>query len=93
MILVKKNTYLKKVAPIEIPRAFKEPFVRQLTKTSFAIYMKEDDELIFAVLAIILKKTMSKGVMTTAIAALEAIVANSRLMKRYLFPSFSTLLI
>ena len=64
-----------------------------MTKTSLAIYMKEDEELILAVLAIILKKTMSKGVMTTAIAALEAIVANSRLMKRYLFPSFSTLLI
>ena len=90
--------YRTKLAPIAKPKAFTDPLVDlEVTKTSFAIYAKLDVEDMFAVFAIILKKTISNGVMTIATTADEAIEANKMLMKRSLFPSlpsfFSRLLI
>ena len=83
-VLVNKKKYRMKVAPIARPTAFRDPPVfRCLIKTSLAISKNDARDDMFAVLAIILKKTISNGVITTAIAIDEANVANSRLMNRY----------
>lgn len=79
-MLVNKKTYLIKVAAIARPSALRDPVVlRYLTKTSFAMSIKVAREVIFAVFAIILKKTISNGVITSAIINDDVILANKTL--------------
>ncbi len=76
-----------KVAAIASPTAFVVPIVCLfVTKISFAICMKDERDDMFAVFAIILKKTISKGVITMAITADEAAVASIILIKRCFCP-------
>ena len=75
------------------PSAFKLPLGLSVTKTSLAIVAKLALEDMLAVFAIILKKTMSKGVKTRAIAADDAPVAIKTLMKRFYSVYLSILLI
>ena len=90
--LVRKKTYRMKVAPMARPRAFIDPIVCfWFTNTSFAICVKDDFDDILAVFAIILKKTISKGVRTRATAADEARDAISKFIKRLFEPLYSTL--
>ena len=82
MTQVITKVYLMKVATIANPKAFKEPFVlRYFTKTSFAISMKDALEDILAVFPIILKKTISKGVITRVITEDETNEAIKIFMK------------
>ena len=84
------KVYLMKVATIANPKAFKEPFVlRYFAKTSFAISMNDALEDILAVFPIILKKTISNGVITRVITVDEAIVAKRMLMNRFFWLAYS----
>ena len=64
-----------------------------VTNISLAISLNDAFELRFADLAIILKKTMSIGVMTRAMAAEETTDAKSTLMNRFFCGERSALFI
>ena len=90
LTLVKTNMYRTNVAPMENPRAFKVPCdERCATNTCLAICANEAEDDIFAVFPIILKKTISKGVITRVITEDDTNEAIKTFMKTSRLASFS----